>query len=141
GGIERGCQYRFALAPGCCEAARPHQSMAEHDDAVLSPDVEMHDPQLLVAQCDQFLYLRQARLRHLHVKSAGKVQRFNVAHPRERHLIIGPSAGDHETDLVCAAPFEWPVFAGSHMLDNVEWAVTMIARRLDECHAVSALSP
>ena len=69
------------------------------------------------------------------------MQRFNVVHPRERHLIIGPSAGDDETDLVFAGAFEWPVIAGSHMLDNVEWAVMMIARRLDECHAASTLSP
>jgi hypothetical protein len=69
------------------------------------------------------------------------VQRFNVIHPRERHLIIGPSARDYETNLVFAGAFEWPVIAGSHMLDDVEWAVMMIARRLDECHAVSTLVP
>ena len=42
---------------------------------------------------------------------------------------------------VFAGAFEWPVIAGSHMLDDVEWAVMMIARRLDKCHAVSTLSP
>src|SRR5207302_1897678 len=109
GGVERGCKNRFALPPGRRDAARQYQSMAEHDDAVLSPDIEVSDPQLLVDQCDQFLHLRQPRLRHLHVKSTSKVQRFNVVHPRERHLVIGPSAGDYETDLVFAGAFEWPV--------------------------------
>ena len=82
----------------------------------------------------------QARLRHLHVESAGKMQRLDVVHPGERHLVIGPPAGDDETDLVFAGAFEWPIIAGSHMLDDVERTATIIVRRLDKRHAVSTVS-
>ena len=69
------------------------------------------------------------------------MQRLDLIHPGEGHLVIGPAAGNDETDLVLAGTFERPVVAGSHALDHVERTDTMIARRLDKCHAVSTLSP
>src|SRR5262249_61337754 len=113
--------------------------MAEHDDAGLGPDVEMPDPHLLVDETDQPLHIGQTRLRHLHVEGASQVQRLDLVHPGERHLVIGPAAGNDETDLVLAGPFERPVVAGSHMLDDIERTATIIMRGFDEGHAVSTL--
>src|SRR5215471_18270975 len=52
-----------------------------------------------------------------------------------------PTTGNDEANLVLAGPFERPIVPGSHPLDDVERTATMIARRLDEGHAVSTLSP
>ncbi len=43
-GIERGAEHRLALPVRRGDPAGKNQRMAEHDDAVLRPDVEMSDP-------------------------------------------------------------------------------------------------
>src|SRR5436305_8462683 len=52
-GVERGIEQRFALAPRNLDAAGEQQRMAEHDDAILGPHVEVTDPKLLVYERDQ----------------------------------------------------------------------------------------
>src|SRR5262245_54699496 len=63
--------------------------MAEHDDAVFEPDVEMSDPKLLVDQRRKLGHFGAAALRHLEIECARKVQRLNLRHPCEGNLIVG----------------------------------------------------
>src|SRR5260221_11949997 len=49
-GIERDAEHRLALAIGRSDAGGEHDGMAEHDDTVIEPSVEMPDPELLIDQ-------------------------------------------------------------------------------------------
>src|SRR5262249_7366995 len=64
-GIERGAEQRLALPARGIDATGQHQRMPVHDQPVLTPQVEMPDPHLLVDQRDQLLHLAAAALRDL----------------------------------------------------------------------------
>src|SRR5262245_40866722 len=72
-GVERGAEQSLALGIGGIDAARQHQRMSEHDNAVLWPQVEMPDPHLLVHQRDELLNFAASRLGHLEIEGAGEV--------------------------------------------------------------------
>src|SRR4029079_11680116 len=61
--FERARQQRLALLARGLAPAGENQLMAEHHHAVLGPQVEMADPQLLVDERDQLLHLVAAALR------------------------------------------------------------------------------
>ena len=69
----------------------------------------MADPHLFVHMRDQLLHLGAAALGDLDVEGAGEMQRLELAHPGERHLIVVPLALDQDVDLVVAGPLERPV--------------------------------
>src|SRR4029077_1362635 len=57
---ERDAEQSLALRICGLDAAREHQRVAEHDDAVLEPDVEMSDPKLLVDERRELSHLGTA---------------------------------------------------------------------------------
>src|ERR1700730_3921803 len=111
--------------------------MTEHHHAVLHPDVEMSDPQLLVDEGHKLLHFGKAQFRYAHVEGAGEMQRLDLAHPGEGDLIIRPAAGDDDRDLVLAGALERPAVAGRHVLDDVERTIVGVACDLDNGHAAS----
>jgi len=113
--------------------------MTEHHHAVLHPDVEMADPQLLVDHGNELLHFGQPQLRHFDFECAGQMQRLDLAHPGERDLIVGPLAGDDQRDLVLAGALERPVVAGRHALDDFQRIVALLARDFDDGHAFSTV--
>src|SRR6185369_12101820 len=94
--------------------------MTEHHEAVRGPKVEMSNPQLRVDHRKQPLDLSLAAFRHLQFECASQVQRFDVEHPRERDLIVGPFSAHHNCELVFARTLERPLVSGRYTLDNFE---------------------
>src|SRR5215510_10232548 len=94
--------------------------MTEHHESIRGPQVEMSDPQLRVDHRKQPLNLRLAALWYLQLKSAGQMQRFDVEHPGERDLIIGPFAANDDCELVFACTLERPLMSGRDTLDDLE---------------------
>src|SRR5215471_8920855 len=66
------------------------------------------------------------------------MQRLDIVHPGEGHLIIGPAAGYQDGDFVVARPVERPVVKCGEPLDHIEGAAGF-SRDIDERHAVSTL--
>src|SRR3984957_7513423 len=64
-GIERDAEHRLALRVGCGDAGGEHDGVAEHDDAVFEPGIEMADPELLVDQRGQLDDFAAAAFRNL----------------------------------------------------------------------------
>src|SRR5215216_8123147 len=50
--IDGGVEQHFALTAGGLDAAGEHECVAKHDHAVLAPQVEMAEPELLVDLAD-----------------------------------------------------------------------------------------
>src|SRR5947199_898928 len=98
--IKRGAEQGFALATGRINAAREHEGVAIHGETVGGPEIEMANPHLLIDEPDQHLDFCETALRHLELESAGKVQCFEVEHPGEGDLVIGPFARDQKRDRV-----------------------------------------
>ena len=104
-------------------AAGQHQGLPEHDQAVLFPEIEMADPELLVYLGDELNHLAAAKRRNLEIEGAGEMQRLDVVHPRERELVFGPVAAHHQGDFIVARAIERPIATGGQALDNVERVV------------------
>src|SRR5262249_6086589 len=79
-GAERVRQEGLALLAGNLNAASKNQSMPVHHQAILIPEVEMSDPQLLVDHGGKLLNFDPAPGRGLEFESAGKVQRLDLVH-------------------------------------------------------------
>jgi hypothetical protein len=94
--------------------------MTEHHESIRGPQVEMSDPQLRVDHRKQPLNLRLAALWYLQLKGAGQMQRFDVEHPGERNLIVGPFPANDDCEFVFACTFERPLMSGRHTLDDLE---------------------
>src|SRR5690349_16973835 len=99
----------------------------------------MADPELLVHLGDQLDYLVAPRLRHPQLERAGEMQRLDVAHPGERHLVLGPLAGDHQRDLVLAGARERPVVRRRHALDHIDRVDVRLVCKIGQCHAIPTL--
>jgi hypothetical protein len=69
------------------------------------------------------------------------MQRLDVVHPGERHLVVGPFAPHHQGDLVLAGALERPVVGRRHPLDDLEGIATRLFAEIDEGHVVSTLPP
>src|SRR3984957_3978444 len=72
--FQRGSQRRLALRARGRDAAGEQQRVAEHDQPVLEPQVEMPDPELLVDLGDQLDHLVAPRRRNFQLERARKLQ-------------------------------------------------------------------
>src|SRR6266851_4385328 len=138
-GVERGSEQRLALPARGFDAAGQHQRVAVHDQAVLDPEIEMPDPQLLIDHRNELLHLAAAALRDLELEGAGEMQRLDVEHPGVGDLIVGPFAGHQDGDLVVAGALERPAIARCHPLDHVERIHARLFGKADQGHAVSTM--
>src|SRR5262249_7838861 len=68
-----------------------------------------------------------------------EVQCFDVVHPRERHLVVGPLAAHDKSDLVLAGAFERPIVGRRQTLHDLEGIHTRLIVEINKGHAVSTL--
>ena len=106
-------QHRLALRVIGLRAAGQQQGVAEHHHAVLRPDVEMADPQLLVDPGDEARGFRPAAIGNLQVEGAGEMQGLALRQPGEGDIVIRPRSGDADRDFVrrprgrSSSPSDW----------------------------------
>src|SRR5215470_5117712 len=125
-GVKRHAEQSLALGVRRRDAAGEHQRMAEHDDAVFEPDVEMSDPKLLVDERRKLGHFGAAALRHLEIECARKVQSLDLWHPCEGDMIVGPTTGDQERHFVVACPGERPLVDSCEPFDDVDRVVAVL---------------
>jgi len=65
-------------------------------------------------------HLGAARFGHLEVERTGQVQRLDIVHPSERHVVVGPASFDRDRDLVGSGAVERPVVHRGESLDDVD---------------------
>src|SRR4029079_3456323 len=105
-GLERRAEQRLALLARGFGTAREDEGMAKHHDALGHPVVKMTDPEALIDERDQRLHLCASPFQPPQVKGTCEMQRFDIAHPSIRELIVGPAPGDQDCDLVVAGAFK-----------------------------------
>jgi hypothetical protein len=95
------------------------------------------EPKLLVYQCQQLRHLGLAPAIDLEIEGAGEMQCFQGAHPRQRDVIVAPTARNRDRDFVLARAIERPIVRRSDLLDQVDgiWR-----RRLFEIHQTHVMS-
>src|SRR5665213_1668087 len=71
------------LLRGAAGAAQQH-ALAERGREIVADQIEMPEPQPLVDRGQQFQYRDAARLRHLHIEAAGKMQGRDFTLPNEQ---------------------------------------------------------
>src|SRR5579862_6377062 len=72
-GIERDAEDRLALGVGRGNAGGEHDGVAEHDDTVIQPRIEMADPELLVDQGAELDDFAAAALRYFELEGASEM--------------------------------------------------------------------
>src|SRR5262245_58054425 len=105
-GIERRPKQRLALFARGLGATCEHEGVSKHHNALGHPMIEVADPEALIDQRDQCLHFRASPFGHPQIKCTRQMQRFDIAHPCIRELIIGPAPGDQDRDFVVAGAFE-----------------------------------
>src|SRR6266436_4345974 len=118
-GFHREMQVSLSLG-GTDRGIREDQNVAEHDRAVLGPEVEMAEKELSVDGHQQFGDFGAAVARHPHVEIDRDVQRLQLFPPREAKVVIAPAAGDREVDLVSPGALERPTVVLDGAFEHVE---------------------
>ena len=120
-------------------AARQQQGVAEHDDVLGAPQVEMADPELLVDPRDELQDLQAAAIRHFEVERAGDMERLHVLDPGEGDVVFAPAPGHRDGHLVGLGAVENPVADRGEPFDDVEGVfrpIDVFDVKLSHCHCL-----
>src|SRR5690606_15478984 len=88
----------------------------------------------LVDQRDELLDFGAPRLGHLEIEGTGNVQRLEVLHPVERHVVVAPGSAHRDRNLVIVLALEAPVVDGGNVLDDVHRVGGAFELDLQQCH-------
>src|SRR5262245_3724804 len=105
-GLECRPEQRLALFARGLRAACEHEGVSKHHNALGHPMIKVADPKTFIDQRDQRLHFSASPFGHPQIERTRQVQRFDIAHPRVRELIVGPAPGNQDRDFVVACAFE-----------------------------------
>src|SRR5277367_335104 len=117
---ERRVDDRAALQIAGLRAAGKAMGVAEHDDVLLAPEIEMAEPQLLVDHLNQCADLGALARRNFQIERTADVKRLHVRQPGERDFVLRPDPGDQDRDFVLVGAVERPLVEGSEALDHID---------------------
>src|SRR5205085_10636261 len=83
-------------------------------------EIEMPEPQPLIRQGQELVEGAAPPLRHLHVETAGKMQRAELLLPQEVHPVIAPAARDLDDHLLLAGTVVRPIVGKDDFFDQID---------------------
>src|SRR6187549_223647 len=120
--------------------AGEQQAVAIKQEAVLLPQIEMAEPELLVDQRHKLVDIPEPQLAHLEIEGAGEVQRLEILPPSQGDMVLAPGPRHGERELVLRRALERPVMDRGDLLHNINGIGKMVVDSLCRSHACPLLA-
>src|SRR6185437_6913519 len=107
------------LDAGAEQAAQQH-ALAKGGRIIAIGQIEMPEPQPLIHRGQQLIDRPAAGARHLHLETAGVMQRVHLALPDEKQAVIAPTALDLDDHLFIARAVMRPLVGLHDLLHEID---------------------